>query len=212
MKTDDLIELIAKDEVPATGSPSTAIAAWLCGGTAISLVIYLAAIGWRPDIAEAMETTRFLLKFAIAISLSAGGLAWLLRKSRPAVPVGSLPWLMAAAGLILAVAVTGELAVVPSSDWLPRLVGDNWLYCLSFILLLSAGPLAGLLFALRSGAPDNPGLAGAVAGITSGGLAAVLYASHCTDDSPLFVATWYTLAIGIVTLCGAVIGRRVLAW
>ena len=40
-----------------------------------------------------------------------------------------------------------------------------------------------------------PSLAGAVAGLAAGGVAATLYAAHCTDDSPLFVATWYTLAI-----------------
>jgi hypothetical protein len=44
------------------------------------------------------------------------------------------------------------------------------------------------------------------------GIAATLYASHCTDDSPLFVATWYSLAIGMVALVGYVIGSRVLRW
>ncbi|RTL73692.1 MAG: DUF1109 family protein, partial [Bradyrhizobiaceae bacterium] len=41
-------------------------------------------------------------------------------------------------------------------------------------------------------------------------LGATLYASHCADDSPLFVATWYTLAAAFVTLIGAMAGRRVL--
>ena len=31
--------------------------------------------------------------------------------------------------------------------------------------------------------------------VLAGGIAATLYAAHCTDDSPLFVATWYTIAI-----------------
>jgi hypothetical protein len=43
-------------------------------------------------------------------------------------------------------------------------------------------------------------------------LAATVYAAHCTDDSPLFVATWYSLAIAFVTVVGAVIGSRVLRW
>jgi hypothetical protein len=44
----------------------------------------------------------------------------------------------------------------------------------------------------------------------SAGLAATLYASHCTDDSPLFVATWYTIATALVTAIGALVGSRVL--
>jgi hypothetical protein len=44
------------------------------------------------------------------------------------------------------------------------------------------------------------------------GLAATLYASHCADDSPLFVATWYSLAIALVVAAGAWLGPRVLRW
>jgi hypothetical protein len=66
--------------------------------------------------------------------------------------------------------------------------------------------------ALRNAAPANPGLAGAIAGLASAGIAATLYASHCVDDSPLFVMTWYSLAIGVVTLIGYFAGRRWLAW
>ena len=37
---------------------------------------------------------------------------------------------------------------------------------------------------------------------------ATLYASHCTDDSPLFVATWYTIATALVAAVGALAGSR----
>jgi hypothetical protein len=48
--------------------------------------------------------------------------------------------------------------------------------------------------------------------LLSSGLAATLYAAHCTDDSPLFVATWYTLATALVTVVGALAGRKVLTF
>jgi hypothetical protein len=48
--------------------------------------------------------------------------------------------------------------------------------------------------------------------LLSAGLAATLYASHCTDDSPLFVATWYTIATALVTAIGALAGSRVLRY
>ena len=63
----------------------------------------------------------------------------------------------------------------------------------------------------RHAAPTRPSLAGAVAGLVASGIAATLYASS-TDDSPLFVATWYPLAIGIVVLAGYVAGSRCLRW
>jgi hypothetical protein len=77
---------------------------------------------------------------------------------------------------------------------------------------LSIAPLLALLYSIRQGAPESPGLAGAVAGLSAGGIAAAIYAWHCPDDSPLFVATWYTIAIVMVTVIGFLLGRRLLRW
>jgi len=65
---------------------------------------------------------------------------------------------------------------------------------------------------LRQGAPTRPGLAGAVAGLAASGIAATFYASNCTDDSPLFVATWYPIATAMVVVVGYLIGTRALRW
>jgi hypothetical protein len=51
-----------------------------------------------------------------------------------------------------------------------------------------------------------------VAGLLAGGIAATFYAAHCTDDSPFFVATWYPIAIAMLTACGLVLGRRFCRW
>jgi hypothetical protein len=79
------------------------------------------------------------------------------------------------------------------------------------------GVLAGeipsaLILALRQGAPEHPALAGATAGLFAGAIGAACYATHCPDDSPLFVAAWYTLAIGFVAAIGAAAGKRLLRW
>jgi hypothetical protein len=88
----------------------------------------------------------------------------------------------------------------------------NASHCLALIPLFSALPAAFLLWALRRAAPARPGLAGTVAGLTAGGLGASLYAISCPVDSPLFVATWYSLAIGAVTAVCYLVGRRWLRW
>ena len=105
-----------------------------------------------------------------------------------------------------------ELLVVPSDQWLARLVGHHSMFCMRMIPLLAAPMLAALIVALRAGAPMHPALTGALAGAATAGIAALLYASHCPDDSPLFVATWYPLATLICASVGALAGRRFLAW
>jgi hypothetical protein len=93
-----------------------------------------------------------------------------------------------------------------------RLVGKNSSVCLVAIPALSLPILAGALIGLRHGAPARPAVAGAIAGLLSAGLAATLYAAHCSDDSPLFVAAWYTLATALVTAIGALIGAKLLRY
>jgi hypothetical protein len=65
---------------------------------------------------------------------------------------------------------------------------------------------------LRHGAPERPDLAEAAAGVFAGAIGAAFYATHCPDDSPLFVATWYSLAIGLVVVAGKLAGRQLLRW
>jgi hypothetical protein len=55
-------------------------------------------------------------------------------------------------------------------------------------------------------------LAGAAAGLLAAACGATLYAFHCFDDSPLFVATWYTLATALVTAIGALAGSKLLKY
>ncbi|MBN9271296.1 MAG: DUF1109 family protein, partial [Mesorhizobium sp.] len=141
-----------------------------------------------------------------------GALAVLYRLSMPGAPARRAAPLLLVAPLLMAAAVALEMAVVPAGDWTTRLVGHNMLVCLASIPIIGAGPLALFVAALRHGAPTRPGLAGAVAGLAAGGLAATFYAAHCTDDSPLFVATWYTLAIAALALAGAVVSRRLARW
>ena len=108
--------------------------------------------------------------------------------------------------------MTAELAVTPASQWGGRLFGLHWFACLMLIPLFSIPPLAGILYAVKQAAPRDAGLAGAMAGLAAGGVAACVYVLHCPDDSPLFLAAWYTLAVGLVSLLGYLIGRRWLRW
>jgi hypothetical protein len=86
------------------------------------------------------------------------------------------------------------------------------MHCTVTIPLLALPVLAPLIVALRAGAPLYPGLTGAVAGAAAAGVGALVYASSCPDDSPLFVATWYPLATFICMGAGAIAGRWFLAW
>jgi hypothetical protein len=112
----------------------------------------------------------------------------------------------------LTAGIGGEMMMPQRLPMMTRMIGKNSWICMTAIPVLSLPILAGALMGLRHGAPSRPAVAGAVAGLLSAGLAATLYASHCTDDSPLFVATWYTLATALVTAIGALAGSKLLKY
>ncbi|MFN5716104.1 MAG: DUF1109 domain-containing protein, partial [Bradyrhizobium sp.] len=120
-------------------------------------------------------------------------------------------WLLIPAGILVA-AISGEMMMPQRTPMMTRLIGKNSMACMTAIPAMSLPLLIGALYGLRQGAPARPAVAGAVAGLLSAGLAATVYASHCTDDSPLFVATWYTLATAIVASVGALMGKRALRY
>lgn len=211
MKTDDLIDLLAQDSA-VQWKIGRVLGFATVGGAAIAGAAFFIGIGFRPDIASAVETVRFVFKFVVTLSLATAAIGALLRIARPGARLGLWGWAFAAAPVLLGGAVIAELIVMPESTWAARLVGHNARFCLTLIPLLAIGPLACLLLALRQGAPSRPGLAGAVAGLAASGIAATFYAANCTDDSPLFVMTWYPMATAIVVFIGYLAGTKFLKW
>jgi hypothetical protein len=212
MGTKELIDALAADIRQPAASLSSVW--WGAAGlaTALAAGVFFAALGPRPDIAAAAETPRFLFKFVVTITLavSAFGLARAL--SRPGETWRrAMPYLAAAPALLI-MAVFVELFLLPQDTWSAKLIGTNSMVCLTFIPLIGIGPLAVFLLALRHGAPTRPAIAGAAAGLLAGGIAATFYAAQCTDDSPLFVATWYTIAIAALAFVGAAAAYRLTRW
>lgn len=212
MDTNELIETLAAD----TRRNAIPLPAVWWGAVAIAIsfaaVVFFATLGLRPDIAAAAETVRFPFKFLVTITLAASAFGCVRALSRPGVPSRRGGACLAAAPALIALAVVAELFVLPSNTWSATMIGTNSIVCLTYIPLIGLGPLAILLLALRHGAPTRPGPAGAVAGLLAGGIAATFYAAQCNNDSPLFVAVWYTIAIAGLAILGAVGARRFARW
>jgi hypothetical protein len=170
-------------------------------------------LGPRPDFVTVMtHDGRFGLKFMVTLALAFAAVGLVLRVVRPGVEAGFWWMALLVAPTLLVLGIAYELIALPVSTWIPRLMGRNSVVCLTSIPLLAAPILVALLFILRDGAPLRPALAGAAAGLVAGGLAATLYAAHCTDDSPLFVTTWYGIAVMVIAGVGALAGARWLRW
>lgn len=206
--TEDLIRDLAAAPVPARFSPGVAVcgmAGLIVGG----LALYFAVFGLRPDLGSAWTHLPVQAKsiFPALMSLSA---IWLvLRSARPEGRV--LLWPLAIPVLLALAMVLFRIAVA-DGPLLSEAIGQTALACLASISMVSALPLALGIVLLRRSAPTQPVLTGALLGLAIGAGVAAGYALHCTEDSPLFFASWYGLAISIVGAVGAWLGHRFLRW
>ena len=152
----------------------------------------------------------FDLKFAVTLALASSAIVLALHLSRPEATLRGWAWLLLVPLILLFGGVAAEMMRPQRVPMMTRLIGSNSMLCLAAIPLLSLPLLVAALAGLRHGASTRPAVTGGIAGLLSAGLAATLYASHCTDDSPLFVATWYTIGTALVAAIGALAGQRVL--
>lgn len=213
MKTDDLITVIAAD----AGAVERPVASTLLGAVLVTAVVvsllFLKMLGVRQDFwTGAMGSWQFWLKFVITLSVMIPAYFLVKDLSRPEASPKFLKSFIWVGPALLAVAIGNELYTLPSDLWGIYTVGSMAFQCVSLIPALSFLPLAAILYALRQGAPANPVVAGAFGGLLSASMGATLYATHCVNDSPLFVSAWYPIGGGIVVALGAILGSRFLKW
>jgi hypothetical protein len=212
VRTSEFIAALSADPFPEPIRLGRRVAVALVVGLAASVALYWLLLGPRPDVAAAADTMRFWLKFVDSFAFALPTLLLTLRLAHPDAKPRALALWLVAPFILLAAGVVAELIIVPQSAWMPRLMGANAMHCMVTIPMLAAPVLVALIVALRAGAPLHPSLTGAMAGAAAAGVGALVYASSCPDDSPLFVATWYPLATLICIGVGALAGRRFLAW
>jgi hypothetical protein len=210
METDQLIRTLAADGSHRAWPVGFVLALALVAAAPVSIAMFFIGLGVRPDVMSAMHNPFFDLKFAVTLTLAISAMALSLHLSRPEASVRGWIWLLMIPAALLIAGISGEMMMPQRLPMMTRLIGGNSRVCMTAIPIMSLPLLAAALVGLRHGAPSRPAVVGAIAGLLSAGLAATLYASHCTDDSPLFVATWYTVSTALVTAIGALAGSRLL--
>ncbi len=212
METDRLIMALAADNDHRPQPVRSQLAMALLVALPVAAAMMLVTIGLRPDFMAAMRNPFFDLKFVIALALAIPAIVISVHLSRPEASLGRWVWMLLLSPFILIAAIIAEMMVPQRTPMMMRMVGKSAGLCTMSISLFSLPILGAVLLALRHGAPSRPAFVGALAGLMSSGFAATIYAAHCVDDSPLFVAVWYTLATSLVTGLGAVVGARVLRY
>ena len=213
MKTDDLINLLASNAEPVPGhAVARRLALALSWGVAGAVLLLLATLGLRPDLAQAASHWQFWLKPGFVACLALAGWLATERLARPGVRLGSAKVALAAPLVLLWLLAVLVLLNAAPAQRAELIFGDTWKTCPLSIAMLSLPLLAATLWAMKGLAPTRLALAGASAGLLAGAMGALVYALHCPESTLPFLATWYVLGMAIPTLAGALLGPRLLRW
>ncbi len=213
MKTEDLVALLSTNTEPVDRRQvARTVCVALGAGIFVALGLIIAGLGVRTDLATAGAPGFLVVKLAFAVGIVGVSSAYLTRLARPggertiSLGLAGLPFI----AIVLIAAI--NLGLAPQSHWNSMIMGEDWLECLISIPIIAVTPFAIVIWAVRQAAPTNLVRTGAFAGLVAGGVSAMAFALHCSDDSLPFVAVWYGSTIVLCTLAGAVFGPRLLRW
>ncbi len=121
METEQLIRTLAADNVHRARPVGFVLALALLAAAPVSLAMFLAELGVRPDVMTAMHNPFFDLKFVVTLALAISAIVVSLHLSRPEASLRGWAWLLLIPAGILAAGIAGEMmiAATPADDDTP---------------------------------------------------------------------------------------------
>jgi hypothetical protein len=201
MPTERLIDRLVSDLKPVRRRSVARDALILCITCAVELALFFGMGAMRPDMPMAMGQPSFWWKLtSLGLIAVVGGAVAICSFDPVQSPRRGLRWL----GGMIAVCLIVGWGIDAASDGLPALAARlNWrdgLQCTYKMVVLSAPAVIGLGLLMRRGAPTDTGGAALAVGIAAAAWGAFVFVFACPYDDPLYIAVWYALGCGLVTL------------
>jgi len=215
MTHDPLIERLASELTPVRPRRPAMEGLLLGLICAVELALLLLLGAGRPDMPPALPMGRMsfwwkLLSLAtIAVVGSIGAILSFnpARSARPA-----LRRLAAVIGVALA---AGWLLDAAHGGLTPLAARLNWpagVQCAGKMALLSVPPVIGLAILMRRGAAADARASALVCGLAASAWGALIFAFACPYDDPLYIAVWYCVGCGAVTLLARLVLPVIARW
>jgi hypothetical protein len=213
MSEDSLINRLTQDLKPVRRrrfGADIAVVAAVCG---LELLLFFALRAERPDMPMEMQQPSFWWRLASLglIALISGSLA-ILSFNPVYSPRRAIRWLLLIAAICLVFGVFINAGPDAQSSIIRRLNWRGGLQCATKMVLLSIPPVIGLAMLMRRGAPTDSRRTAVLAGLAAASWGAFVFVFACPSNDPLYIAVWYSLGCGIVTVLSRMILPRLARW
>lgn len=175
------------------------VAALLVLGAA-ELALVVATAGPRPDMAHAIGAPSMIWKIG-SLAVLAGLCSAVAIRSfvPPALPSRDLRVVLGLTILAIVAGITAIPAVEVGRPLLERLAPAHGLICTGAIVVLSLPLMAMLGVLMRRAAPVSLRRSALAAGLAAATTGALIFTVRCPMNDPLYIVTWYSLGVAIVS-------------
>jgi hypothetical protein len=180
---------------------------------AVELALFFHFGFGRPDMPMMMKQPSFWWRLVSLglISVLSGALA-LLSFNPAYAPRRGIRWLALIIviclvfGLCINAGASGFDAIIHRLSWV------NGLHCAGKMMALSIPPLIGLGLLMRRGAPTDTRGTSLLVGLAAAAWGAFVFVFACPFNDPLYIAVWYSVGCGAVTLLSRFVLLRLAHW
>ncbi|MCB8882758.1 DUF1109 domain-containing protein [Acidisoma cellulosilytica] len=213
MKTDSLIDRLSENLRPVRSRSILREAVILLILGLVEIAVVLGMGFMRPDMPVAMAAPSFWWKLVSMglIAVLGGGIA-LISIDPTRSPRLGLRWILVLLAIIFASGWLIDASQAGLAHLLARLDWRHGIQCAWKMIALSVPPVIAFGVLVRRGAPSDrhgTALAGALA---AAGWGAFVFVFACPSDDPLYIAVWYSVGCGIVTIIGQCVLSRLSRW
>lgn len=213
MQSDQFLDQLTSDLKPVRRRSARSEALVLATVCVIELGLIFSLGMMRPDMPLAMGLPSFWWKLgSLALIALIGASCAILSFNPVESPRRGLRSLVTIAmlsltiGFVLDASHDGLAALAMRLDW------HEGVRCVGQMVLLSVPMAIALGLLMRRGAPTDLGGTSLASGAAAAGWGAFVFVFACQHDDPLYIAVWYTIGCGLVTLFARLLLPRLTRW
>jgi hypothetical protein len=213
MRYDPLINRLSDDLKPVRRRRVGIDLAILAAICAIELALFFTMGAARPDMPAMMKEPTFWWRLqSLGLIALISGILAVLSFSPTYSPRRGLRWLAAIVALCLALGLCISVGSGDFGSILRRLNWTNGVQCAGKIVMLSIPLVIGLGMLMRHGAPTDTKGTALLVGVAAAAWGAFVFVFACPFNDPLYIAVWYTVGCGFITLLSRAILPRIARW
>ncbi len=179
----------------------------------LELGLFVSFGSMRPDMGAAMDTTSFWWKLcSLGLIALVGATVAILSFDPIRSPRRGLRWLVC---IMAAALIAGWLIDASRAGWAALAARVDWqdgVQCAGSVIALSLPAVIGLGLLMRRGAPTDTAGTALSAGIAAAAWGAFVFVFACPYDDPLYIALWYAVGCGFVSLMARLLLPRLTRW